>query len=1132
MANSSDIRDQAYQFFVEEAPELLQTIETGLLTLRQDRETARVHEIMRAAHSLKGGAASVGLDAIKTIAHRLETLFKALYSESLVLDETLESQLLQAYDCLRLPLTEQLNQGYFDSEQALTQAEPVLKALEDQFGDAIAETENFIPSSADLGINMAASIFEIDVSQGLAHLKTILAHPEQYEVAGELRAQAEVFTGFAELLNLPGFAAIAQMTLRALDAHPNRVLEIATLALEDFEAGQAAVLAGDNTQGGSPSAALVALAEVADTRVPATETLDLLDFLPQGVTLDFSALTEPLVEMTNAAGLSLETSPSEDLVLENLEPEELALESLTLENPGLENLALEKLGLENLALENLALEDLALQNLALGNLTLEDLELENQEPTKVHTLEFVPESEAEITTEFALPELGSAQLEDILTDFSEEAWATTAPIQEVSPAVAPDQTANTENSSATIQLQLATPQSLEPQRRAVSSTVRVETERLARMDNTLGELTINRNGLGLQNDQVRRGIRELLNRFERVRSTVEQLQTASEQMLVAPERRGLALSSRNGTSRDRNSSHTSTHNPSQNRNQNERIGTDTQPPSFDSLEMDSYTVFYTYTQTLLEEMLQLEEAVEDLSLFNRQSDQLLSQHRKMLSQIQDELMWARMISLSEVLNRFPRILRDLSNRYHKPAELTLSGTHLLIDRAVLEKLYDPLLHLLRNGFDHGLESPDVRQEQGKPTTGQIEIQASYQGRRVLLEVRDDGRGLDLERIRQRVIELGWLSVTETEATSPDQLCEFIFRPGFSTAAEVSDLSGRGMGLDVVREQLALLKGTVAVQSTPGQGTTFTLALPLTLSVVNLLVCFAGATPIALRSDNITEILIPRSNQLSQVGSQQFLQWQDQKVPAYRLSDLLSYACLIPEMPLSRVLAAIPSPADWEAPMLILKRGEQAFALQVDRLVTEQESVIKPFGPALNPPSYAYGCTVLGDGSLIPVIDGRAFLDNLVSRGLGRSPDNSTLTVAVEAVSFGVGQPPIRMHQANTVMVVDDAVTSRRMLALSLERAGYRVIQSRDGQEALEQLQQNPSVQLVVCDIEMPNMNGFEFLTQRRQNSVLSQIPTVMLTSRSNDKHRWLAMQLGATDYFTKPYLEQEFLGAIATHIQS
>ncbi|HEY9734620.1 MAG TPA: response regulator [Trichocoleus sp.] len=1069
MANSSEIRDQAYQFFVEEAPELLQAIETGLLALRQERSTAEVHQIMRAAHSLKGGAASVGLDAIKGIAHRLETIFKALYSDSLVIDSDLESQLLKAFDCLRLPLTEQLTQGYFDADQALTSADPVLTALEAQFQQAIAETENYIPSSSDLGINMALSIFETDVGQGLDHLKAVLDHPENHEVAGELRAQADVFLGFAELLSLPGFARIAQSAIQALEINPNQALEIAGLAWADFRAGREAVLAGDTEQGGCPSEALLALGAAPVAADPSDQ--------PEETML---AMTSPLLSEQDSGVLEAELAASEPAAAPPLEPAAEVTADLSF--------------------------------LDLGSAELEAIFAEfESEPSTLPLEQGFPASNTEFVSEPAGYGTQSTETAgDIPLEIAAESLVPSEPLS----------TESLEAVSETVPEKELIRSQPQPQRRAaVSMTVRVDAERLARMDNALGELTINRNGLSLQNDQARLSLRELLNRCDRVRATVEQLRTVSDQMLIAPERRGLSLAASQGSQTAGSSG--------------VGIAGRGRSTNFDSLEMDSYTGFYTHTQTLLEEMLQLEEVIEDLSLFNRQSEQMLGQHRKMLSQLQDELMWARMLPLGEVLNRFPRILRDLSNAYHKPAELILTGTDLLVDRAVLEKLYDPLLHLLRNGFDHGLEEPALRQQRGKLETGRIEIHASYQGRRILIEVRDDGNGLDTERIRQRVVALGWLSTTEAEAAEPSRLCEFIFQPGFSTATEVSDLSGRGVGLDVVREQLELLKGTVAVQSTPGQGTTFTLSLPLTLSVVNLLVCFVGTTPVALRSDNIAEIVMPRLGQLDSTGPQLMLHWQGQPIPAFRLADLLSYACLVPEVPVSRVLAAVPAPADWPAPMLILKRGELAFALQVDRLVTEQESVIKPFGLALTPPTYAYGCTVLGDGSLIPVIDGRALLETLVSRVQTEQPTatpSTALALTAQSQTGGDQGQAIRMSRVNTVLVVDDAVTSRRLLTLSLERAGYRVLQARDGQEALEQLQQNASVQLVVCDIEMPNMNGFEFLTQRRQDSALTQIPTVMLTSRSNDKHRWLAMQLGATDYFTKPYLEQEFLGAIATHI--
>jgi chemotaxis family two-component system sensor histidine kinase/response regulator PixL len=467
--------------------------------------------------------------------------------------------------------------------------------------------------------------------------------------------------------------------------------------------------------------------------------------------------------------------------------------------------------------------------------------------------------------------------------------------------------------------------------------------------------------------------------------------------------------------------------------------------------------------------------------------------------------------------------------------LTLNGTYLFIDRSVIEKLYDPLLHLLRNAFDHGIEPPELRCAQQKPEVGQIEICAFYQGRQVVIEVRDDGRGLDLERIRNRAIALGWLPPEQATTVSEAQLLEYVFEPGFSTATEVSELSGRGVGLDVVREQLQSLKGRVSIRSIPGEGATFVLTLPLTLTNANLVVCLIGSTPVALRSDGITEMLIPKAAQLKQVGSQRLLLWKDQEVPVFQLSDLLTYHCLVPDLPPNRILAAVPSPVGWETPMLLLKRGEQTVALQVDRLVTEQELVVKPFGAAIAPPSYVYGCTVLGDGTLVPVIDGLALLDVLVKQETLSAPQLSETEALAAAVQTNAasGQEPPRMvgDRSHTILVVDDAVTSRRTLMLSLERAGYQVLEARDGQEALDQLQQNVSIQLVVCDIEMPNMNGFEFLTQRRQDAALAKIPTVMLTSRSNDKHRWLAMQLGATDYFTKPYLEQEFLGAIGALIQ-
>ena len=633
----------------------------------------------------------------------------------------------------------------------------------------------------------------------------------------------------------------------------------------------------------------------------------------------------------------------------------------------------------------------------------------------------------------------------------------------------------------------------------------------------VGELAINRNGLSLQNQQLQKSVRELLDRFSRVQSMVSQLRELSDKMLIGASSSG-SISS--------NLSFLQSLNP-QWSFLNQQLTTDRS--DFDSLELDNYGVLNSRLQGLIEDMVQLEEAVDDVALFAKQSDQTLEQQRQMLTQLRDELMWARMLPLGEVLNRFPRTLRDLSTNYHKSVSLKLNGTTVLVDKAALEKLYDPLLHLLRNAFDHGIEAPQVRLAQGKPEQGQIEIRAYHQGSQTIIEVKDDGQGINTERIGKRAIELGLLSPEQLATIAPHRLYDFIFEPGFSTAEQVSELSGRGVGLDVVRSQMRTLKGTISVTSSPGVGTTFTLRLPLTLTIAKLLVCLVGSTAIALPSDSVEEIVIPKSDQVKNTGEQRFLSWREQIVPAYRLSDLLDYACPLPENYPSQVLVSVPSPTDWALPMLVLRQDQYVIALEIDRLVTEQELVIKPFGSAIAPPSFTYGCTILGDGSLIPVIDGTVLLEQILGQTTKaiaiHSGAKTILSISQNSTISPTGTS-IKTAKTPTVLVVDDAVALRRTLALTLERAGCRVLQARDGREALDQLRQSSVIDLVVCDIEMPNMNGFEFLGQRRQDPEIAKIPVVMLTSRSNDKHRWLARQLGATAYFTKPYLEQEFLVAI------
>ncbi|MBV9386884.1 MAG: hybrid sensor histidine kinase/response regulator [Chroococcidiopsidaceae cyanobacterium CP_BM_ER_R8_30] len=1078
MGIDSDIRDQAYQFFIQEAPELLQLIETELLTLRTERSTAKVHNMMRAAHSIKGGAASVGLETIKTLAHSLEDIFKSLHSEELTIDAEVEGLLLSAYDCLRLPLIEQVTTGQFNSQQAMAMAEPVFAQVEACLGDFLRGSAN-LPSSVDLGVDIALSIFQVDVDQGLERLATVISHPQSEEVAGELRALAEVFSGIAELLELPGFGEIAQATLAALEAHPEQTLQIAQIALADFRAAQEAVIRGDRKTGGAPSPALVELAAAAAPPPVLEQNYGVKNRRDAEDAIDDIPAIASLEEFANFFLPSQSTAPEEIFSLPVAEAE---LEDSTLTNFSAD---------EELAAPSL--EDI------FGN-------LDEVEPRSAALAKRRSEFD-DLTESTALESQRATDPAALVV------YTPAAPVSQLS--------ADTMQQEAASGRTTATPT---PQ-----LSVRVDLERLERINNLVGELSINRNSLSLQNEQLQNTIKELLQRFAKFQELGRSLRTLSDQMLVAPvEGRG-SRGSRGSRGRYESPAQVYDYDVAHVEQRDDKGNPLTphaspappalfsSPALFDSLEMDSYGELNSLLQETTEEMVRLEETVGDVVLLAGQSSQTLELQRQMLGNLRDEVMWARMLPLGEVLNRFPRILRDLSTAYGKPVELKLNGTGVLVDKAAIEKLYDPLLHLLRNAFDHGIEAPEVRMAQRKRAQGQIEIRAYHQGSQTIIEVRDDGQGINLDRIRSKVAALGIWSPEKIAAASPSRLIELLFEPGFSTASQVSQLSGRGVGLDVVRAQVRSLKGSVTVTSEPGQGTTFTLRIPLTLTIAKLLVCFVGNSAFALPSDSIAEILIPQPDQVKLSRGQRFLQWREQIILIHRLSELLEYSRPVPATIPNRALASFPTPEEWALPMLLLEQDEQILAIEVDRLVTEQELVIKPFGAAITPPSYIYGCTILGDGSLIPVIDGVALLDMFLSQ---------TQTAMYDATKSELTATGTTREVTSTLLVVDDSITVRQTLVLTLQKVGYRVLQARDGREAIEQLQQNSSVALVICDIEMPNMNGFEFLTYRRQDPVISEIPVVMLTSRSGDKHRQLAMFSGANGYFTKPYIEQEFLTAI------
>ena len=684
-----------------------------------------------------------------------------------------------------------------------------------------------------------------------------------------------------------------------------------------------------------------------------------------------------------------------------------------------------------------------------------------------------------------------------------------------------------------------------------TTTIRVDLEHLDSLNYSTSELLINQNRQALQDERLQLMIQDLLNGLRQHQQTMTELRDWSDQQLISPEK-GQRSGEVSGIIRLPAQILHPHPSPLKEREQEilapfsprRRVGDEGYPNSrrrsitksnelktrFDSLELDRHSELQVLSHSALEELLQLENGAEAIEQLVREASQSLKKQRLLIANVRDDLMAVRMVPVGTVLNRFTRVLQQLIETHGKTVHLEIKGTQVLVDKAVAEKLYDSLLHLVRNTFDHGIESSHDRHQSGKSATGHIKIHAYQQGNRTLIDVSDDGRGLDLKKICRRGYELQRLSSDQVDYFSEAELLDLLFEPGFSTTDQVSDLSGRGVGLDVVRSQLQALKGSVSVSSALNQGTTFSLQLPLTLMSARLLVCQVGQAVYALLSDEVEKILAPQVGQVEAIAGKRVLHWHqggtEQLIPLYQLAQLVHYATAPAANHHSGFSSVLTADA---APILLIHKQSKLIGVEVDRILGEQELVIQPMGTAIAPPSYVYGCSILGDGQLMLVIDGAAVAQqggNLIVQQ--NSLDlASELTVLRTSDSPPVGFPQLTAPVQTTVLVVDDSMTVRQMLTLTLQSAGYRVLHAQDGLEAIAQLQQHPDIRLITCDVEMPRLNGFEFLMRYRQEPALVPVPVVMLTSRSSDKHQQLATQLGASAYLTKPYAEQMLLEMVA-----
>ncbi len=695
-----------------------------------------------------------------------------------------------------------------------------------------------------------------------------------------------------------------------------------------------------------------------------------------------------------------------------------------------------------------------------------------------------------------------AQLESLLGDLDTAPKAPAA-TPTPSPAVAASVTAPASAAAAPT-----------PRRTAAFSNpvMRVEVRHLDSINNLVGELVVNRNSMEQNQARLRQFLDGLLGRVQQLGDLGQQMRDQYDRSLLE----SALFSSRSSTYSGAvtvGSSRYGEDKPGGSGRARHSSGQD-----FDKLEMDQFTAFHALAQEIIELIVRVRESSSDIEFAVDEAEQITRQFRQVTTQLQEGLNRARMVPFSQIADRLPRAIRDLSIKTGKQANLVVDGRDTLIDKAILEELYDPMTHLVNNALVHGIETPEERRRAGKSPEGKITIKAFYQGNQTIMVVSDDGAGIPVEKVKAKAQRLGLLS----EQADEDEVFNVLFNPGFSARdeGEVDDLAGRGVGLDVVRRNISELRGSIQVDSVRGKGTTFTIRLPLTLSISKAMVCVSDKALMAFPLDGVEEMLdIPADEVQIDEQGRPSIPWRDQRLHFQPLSELLTYS-----RSHNRSRSEVYSISQDEGiiPIVILQSAGQYVALQVDSFVEEQEIVIKQLrGPVAKPPGIS-GATVLGNGRVLPIAD----IIELVDMAHGRRRDLNRFWLD----NRGDEPTPEEVHQT-TVLIVDDSITVRELLSMSFQKVGYRVEQARDGQDAWEKLRGGLPCDLIFCDIEMPRMDGLELLTRLREDSTLNHLPIAMLTSRGAERHRQTARELGATAYFTKPYLEEELLSAAARMLE-
>ncbi|MDH5309316.1 MAG: Hpt domain-containing protein [Gammaproteobacteria bacterium] len=517
---------------------------------------------------------------------------------------------------------------------------------------------------------------------------------------------------------------------------------------------------------------------------------------------------------------------------------------------------------------------------------------------------------------------------------------------------------------------------------------------------------------------------------------------------------------------------------------------------FDPLEMDRYSNIQQLSRALAESANDMGSLKDVLQSLTSEADSLLVQQSRVTAELQNGLMRTRMVPFQRHVPRLTRLVRQVAQEVGKRAELAVEGAAGELDRQVLDKMLPAFEHMMRNAVIHGIEAPEKRLATGKPATGRITIRLHREGAEMVIDVADDGAGLDVKAIRRKAYEQELL---KPDAKITDaQIMELVLTPGFSTAEKVTQSAGRGVGMDVVANDVKQLGGSLQISSVTGQGTNFRVRLPFTLAITQALIVRTG--------DEVYALPLPTIEGVVRVGRAALETLLSKSEPSYEYGEQ-SYRFRHLGMYLGGPSAQLPE-EDAHVPVILVRAGDYSAALLIDELLASQEIVVKAVGPQLAAVRGISGATILGDGRVVLILD----IGALVRAG----------APVVELKSAA----PVPADQRPLALVVDDSITVRRVMERFLERNGLRVVTAKDGLDAISVLQDHKP-DIILLDIEMPRMDGYEFATHVRNDDRVSDVPIIMITSRVGDKHRARAIEIGVNDYLGKPYQDSQLLEAIA-----